>query len=60
MGTIQTLEKARKMFVKKVVKDKFLNDYDFMIRGLYTHIERRPNYTHKTNGIILNQNKETL
>ena len=36
------------MFVKLVKEDKFLNDYDFMIRGPLHTIERRPNYTHKT------------
>ena len=47
-GPYKTLEKAKKMFVKLVKKDKFLNDYDFMIRGPLHTIERRPNYTHKT------------
>ena len=32
-GPYKTLKKAREMFKKLICKDKFLNHWDFMIRG---------------------------
>ena len=47
-GPYKTLEKAKKMFVKLVKKDKFLNEYDFIIRGPLHTAYSIPNYTHKS------------
>ena len=32
-GPFKTLERARKVFKEKVIKDEFLNEWDFSIRG---------------------------
>ena len=32
-GPFKTLERARKVFKEKVIKDPFLNEWDFQIRG---------------------------
>ena len=47
-GPYKTLEKARKMFKKLVCKDKFLNHWDFIIRGPLHKIVRTPTYSHST------------
>ena len=47
-GPYKTLKKAREMFKKLVCKDKFLNHWDFMIRGPLHKIVRTPTYSHST------------
>ena len=47
-GPYKTLKKAREMFKKLVCKDKFLNHWDFIIRGPLHKIVRTPTYSHST------------
>ena len=45
-GLYKTLKKAREMFKKLICKDKFLNHWGFMIRGILHKIVRTPTYSH--------------